>query len=128
MKTALRLLFVFVLTSHCAATAVARTNFIIILCDDLGYGDLGCFASPSIKTPNLDRLAAEGMKLTHCYASFPVCSPSRAGLLTGRNANRLGIHDWIPPQTASTCGPVKSPSPSCSGAPATAPATRASGI
>jgi arylsulfatase A len=73
-----------------------RPNFVLILCDDLGYGDLGCFASPILKTPHLDKLAADGVKLTHCYSSSPVCSPSRAGFLTGRNPNRLGIRDWIP--------------------------------
>ena len=73
-----------------------RPNFVLILCDDLGYGDLGCFASPVIKTPHLDKLAADGVRLTHCYSSSPVCSPSRAGFLTGRNPNRLGIRDWIP--------------------------------
>ena len=74
----------------------ARPNVVILLADDLGYGDLGCFGNPVIKTPNLDRLAASGLKLTSCYASAPVCSPSRAGLLTGKTPTRLGIHDWIP--------------------------------
>ena len=79
-----------------AAAPAGRPNIVVLLCDDMGYGDLSCFAHPTIRTPNLDRLAAEGMKLTHCYSSAPVCSPSRAGLLTGRNHNRLGIRDWIP--------------------------------
>src|SRR5262245_3530087 len=74
--------------SSCAAD---KPNIVLLLCDDLGYGDLGCFNSPVIKTPNLDQLAAAGMKLTHCYAAAPVCSPSRAGIITGRNPNRLGI-------------------------------------
>jgi arylsulfatase A len=78
------------------ASAAERPNFLVMLCDDLGYGDVGCFGSPTIATPHLDRLAAQGMKLTDCYASAPVCSPSRAGLLTGRTPNRLGIYDWIP--------------------------------
>ncbi len=73
-----------------------RTNFLVILCDDLGYGDLACFGHPVIKTPTLDRLAAEGIRLTSCYAAAPVCSPSRSGLLTGRNPNRFGVYDWIP--------------------------------
>ncbi len=59
--------------------AVVRPNFIVILCDDLGYGDLGCYGHPRIRTPNLDRLAADGVRLTDCYAAAPVCSPSRAG-------------------------------------------------
>lgn len=73
-----------------------RPNFVVVLCDDLGYGDLGCYGHPDIKTPNLDRLAAQGLRFTDCYASAPVCSPSRAGLLTGRFPQRLGILDWIP--------------------------------
>lgn len=59
-------------------------NIIVILMDDLGWGDLSCFSSKSISTPNLDRLAREGTVLENCYASSPVCSPSRFGLLTGR--------------------------------------------
>jgi arylsulfatase A len=81
------------------AAADAKPNVVILLCDDLGYGDLSCFAHPAIRSPNLDRLASEGLKLTHCYSASPVCSPSRAGLITGRNPNRLGIRDWIPPGT-----------------------------
>src|SRR4051794_36926856 len=84
------------LAAPASAEQPKRPNFVLILCDDLGYGDLGCFASPVIKTPHLDKLAADGVKLTHCYSSSPVCSPSRAGFLTGRNPNRLGIRDWIP--------------------------------
>lgn len=76
-----------------------RPSFVVFLCDDLGYGDLGCFGSERIRTPVLDRLAGEGLKLTACYSASPVCSPSRAGLLTGRDPNRLGIRDWIPPDT-----------------------------
>ncbi len=79
-----------------SAIATDKANFVVILCDDLGYGDLGCFGHPHIKTPNLDKLAGEGVRLTDCYAGAPVCSPSRAGLLTGRIPNRLGIYDWIP--------------------------------
>jgi arylsulfatase A len=79
-----------------SAGAQPRTNFLVILCDDMGYGDLACYGHPKIKTPTLDRLADQGLRLTACYSSAPVCSPSRAGLLTGRNPNRLGIYDWIP--------------------------------
>jgi len=75
--------------------AAPRPNIIVLLCDDLGYGDISCFAHPKIQTPHLDQLASEGMKLTHCYSAAPVCSSSRAGLMTGRNHNRLGIPDWI---------------------------------
>jgi arylsulfatase A-like enzyme len=65
-------------------------NIVVIFADDLGYGDLGCFGHPTIKTPNLDRMACEGMKLTQFYAAAEVCTPSRAALLTGRLPPRNG--------------------------------------
>jgi uncharacterized sulfatase len=68
-----------------------RPNIIVILCDDMGYGDLGCYGSTSIKTPHLDRMAREGMKFTDFYSSNALCSPSRAGLLTGRYPHRTGV-------------------------------------
>ena len=74
-----------------------RPNFVLIVCDDLGYGDLSCYGHPHIKTPHLDGLAAEGIRWTDFYATAPVCSSSRAGLLTGRIPNRTGVYDWIPP-------------------------------
>jgi arylsulfatase A len=76
--------------------AETRPNFVVILCDDLGWGDLGCYGHPHIKTPNLDRLAQQGIRLTNCYSPAPVCSPSRVGLLTGRSPARAGVVDWIP--------------------------------
>lgn len=92
----MRLSLLLLLLCGLGSAPAEKTNFVILLADDLGYGDLACFGNPAIKTPHLDKLAAEGIRLTHCYASFPVCSPSRATLLTGRNANRYGIRDWIP--------------------------------
>lgn len=68
-----------------------KPNIIIILADDLGYGDIGVQGSTAIKTPHIDALAAEGVRFTSFYASAPVCSPSRAGLLTGRYPLRSGI-------------------------------------
>ena len=74
-----------------------RPNIIVLLCDDLGFGDLSCYGHPHIRTPNLDKLAAGGVRYTDCYSAAPVCSPSRVGLLTGRSPNRAGVYDWIPP-------------------------------
>ena len=73
-----------------------RPNILVFLCDDLGYGDLGCYGHPVIQTPNLDRLAEEGIRFTDFYSTAPVCSASRAGLLTGRTPSRVGVFDWIP--------------------------------
>jgi arylsulfatase A len=66
-------------------------NLIVVFADDLGYGDLGCFGSQAISTPNLDQMAAEGVRMTHFYATAPLCSPSRAGLLTGRYPVRTHV-------------------------------------
>jgi len=66
-------------------------NFVIIYADDLGYGDLGCFGHPTIRTPNLDRMAAEGAKLTQFYSAASICTPSRAALMTGRLPIRNGM-------------------------------------
>lgn len=79
-----------------AADQPKKPSIVFILCDDLGYGDLGCFGHKIIKTPHLDKLAAGGLRMTSFYSPSPVCSPSRAGYLTGRNPNRAGIRDWIP--------------------------------
>jgi arylsulfatase A-like enzyme len=74
------------------ARQLARPNLIIIFCDDLGYADLGCFGNRTIQTPNLDRLAAEGTRFTDLYSVSPVCTPSRAALMTGKYPQRFGIH------------------------------------
>ncbi|MFM7058830.1 MAG: sulfatase-like hydrolase/transferase [Planctomycetota bacterium] len=78
------------------SAADPRPSIIVILCDDLGAGDLSCQGHPIIRTEHLDRLAAEGIRFTNFYSAAPVCSPSRTGLLTGRSPNRAGIYDWIP--------------------------------
>ena len=67
-------------------------NFVVIFCDDLGYADLGCFGAKQIKTPNIDRMAAEGMRLTSFYSTCSVCSPSRSSLLTGCYPRRVNMH------------------------------------
>ncbi len=86
------------LTLLCVAQAQAATqpNILLIYVDDLGYGDLGSYGHPVIKTPNIDALANDGLRLTNYYAPSALCSPSRAGLLTGRYPYRSGIKSWIP--------------------------------
>lgn len=73
-----------------------RPNIVVILCDDLGYGDLECYGHPHIKTPHLNALAEGGIRFTDFYSAAPVCSPSRVGLMTGRSPNRAGVYDFIP--------------------------------
>lgn len=76
--------------SRLPAAALSPPNIVFILCDDLGYGDLGCYGS-RIHTPNLDRMASEGVRFTNFCSADPVCSPSRAALLTGRYPTRVGV-------------------------------------
>lgn len=85
-----------------AADAPAKPNVLVIVADDLGYGDLGFQGGKEIPTPNLDKLAAGGVKCTSGYVTCPVCSPTRAGLLTGRYQQRFG-HEFNP-------GPTPDPS------------------
>src|ERR1700704_6239019 len=81
-----------------SAAATANTpNIVFIFCDDLGFGDLSCYGS-KIRTPNLDRMAAEGMRFTNFCSADPVCSPSRAALLTGRYPTRVGVPRVFFPQ------------------------------
>jgi len=74
-----------------------RPNIILMLADDLGYGDLGVTGSRQIPTPHLDSLAAGGMRFTQAYSASPVCAPSRAGLMTGRNPIGFGFRDNLAP-------------------------------
>lgn len=73
------------------AESSEKPNIVLIMADDLGYGDIGCFGNPRIHTPNLDQLAAEGLRFTDFHSSGAVCSPTRAGLMTGRYQQRAGI-------------------------------------
>jgi arylsulfatase len=74
------------------AIAAERPNVVILFADDLGYGDLGCYGNKSIRTPNIDRLAKEGTRLTSFYVAQPVCTASRAALMTGCYSHRVGLH------------------------------------
>jgi arylsulfatase A-like enzyme len=85
-------MLLFLLTLPFAIQAASKPpNIVIILADDLGYGDLGCYGHPSIRTPNLDRMATEGLRFTDFYVAACVCTPSRAALLTGRLPIRSGM-------------------------------------
>jgi len=86
-----------------AAVGKKRPNIIILLADDMGYSDLGCYDSEYIKTPNIDKLASQGVKFTNSYAAAPNCSPARAGFLTGRIASRTGMYSYVPDTAHPMC-------------------------
>src|SRR5665213_173744 len=79
------------------STAAALPNIVIIYADDLGYGDLGCYGAEPSVTPRLDRMASQGVRFTDFYSAQPVCSASRAALLTGCYPNRIGIAGALSP-------------------------------
>ena len=81
------------------STNEKKPNVVIIFTDDQGYQDVGCFGSPDIETPYLDKMAEEGIRLTSFYAAQAVCSASRAGLLTGCYPNRIGMHQAFMPNS-----------------------------
>ena len=78
-------------STHSPTQQSTKPNIILIMADDLGYGDIGCFGNTRIFTPNLDRMAAEGLRLTDYHSNGPICSPTRAALMTGRYQQRAGI-------------------------------------
>jgi arylsulfatase A-like enzyme len=82
----------------------SRPNLIFILVDDLGWRDLSCTGSDFYETPNIDRLASEGIRFTRAYAAAPVCSPTRASLLSGKYPARLGVTNWIGPEWHQQAG------------------------
>src|SRR5438874_652929 len=86
----------FLLPSVLAAAPEAKArqpNVVVFLTDDMGWADLGCYGSKDIKTPKIDHLAARGVRLTHFYSNGPVCTPTRAALMTGRWQQRVGL-EW----------------------------------
>merc|ERR1711963_98554 len=87
------------LASHvlcAAADDSSKPNIVVLFADDLGYGDVGYTGHPTIRIPNIDKLAAEGIRMTSFYSGAPICSPSRASLLTGRLPVRNGVYTQSP--------------------------------
>lgn len=84
---------IWMVASGAAADSPARPNIVVFLADDEGYGELGCQGNPQIPTPHIDSIAASGIRFTQGYVSGPYCSPTRAGLMTGRYQTRFG-HEW----------------------------------
>ena len=101
MKTILALIAALLLSPlsalHAADSQARKPNIIFILADDLGWGDLGCYGNLDIATPSLNRMAEEGMLFEQFYVNASMCSPARAGILTGRFPSELGIHYWMSP-------------------------------
>lgn len=95
-RTLVAFIAVLATASVLQAAESAPPNIVVFLADDLGYGDLGCYGHPIIKTPHLDAFARQGVRLTQCYAACAVCSPSRSAILTGRTPYRNGVFTWIP--------------------------------
>jgi arylsulfatase A len=95
MNRLVPLLLLCVSTVPALGAESGRPNIVLVLADDLGYGDLACYGARDIHTPHLDRLAAEGLRLTSCYAGHANCSPSRTALMTGRTPTRVGVRNWM---------------------------------
>lgn len=86
---------IFFAASTFLSAASERPNVVFLLVDDLGWGDFGCYGAEFVETPNIDKLAAEGMRFSNAYAACTVCSPSRAAILSGCYPARLHLTDWI---------------------------------
>lgn len=105
-KYILNQLFIFIFGGLVSGNNPETPNIVLILADDLGYNDLSCYRNsnpsqstefpPTSQTPNIDKLAEQGIRFTDFYCGAAVCSPSRSALITGRNATRVGIYNWIP--------------------------------
>ena len=90
------LITIFTISLGCnKITDQQQPNIIIMMADDLGYGDVGCFGNNIIETPNIDQLATDGVKFTQFYSGHPTCSPSRAGMMSGRTPYRNGVYTYI---------------------------------
>ena len=95
--------------SEVSQKTTTRPNVLFILVDDLGWKDLSCYGSSFYETPNIDRLAGMGFRFSQAYSAHPVCSPTRAAIMTGKHPTRLNITDWIPgqnPKNRKLLGPA----------------------
>src|SRR5687767_4897321 len=93
----MRFFWLFVFSAFvCFVQGAERPNFVFILADDLGVNDLACYGRKEHRTPNLDRLAREGARFTQAYCAQPICSPSRAAILTGKSPARLHLTTYLP--------------------------------
>ncbi|OWK36613.1 sulfatase [Fimbriiglobus ruber] len=97
-RAAFALIVALFVATAAPAPAAGKPNVVLVVIDDLGQRDLGCYGSTYYRTPNLDALAKQGVRFTDAYASCPVCSPTRVSLLTGKYPQRVGITDWLPGQ------------------------------
>ena len=102
--------FILSLLASLSIIAKKKTNFVFFLVDDMGMMDVGAFGSTFHETPNIDRLAKTGMKFNYGYAACPVCSPTRASIMTGRHPVRVDITDWIPGQSNKRTNKLLHPS------------------
>lgn len=84
------------ITTAAIQAAEKSPNVVIVLADDLGWGDLACYGNKIIQTPNLDKFATQGLRYTQCYSASAVCSPSRSSIQTGRTPYRNGVYSWLP--------------------------------
>ena len=84
-----------------SSASTNRPNIVFILVDDLGWKDLGCYGSEFYDTPNLDKLARKSVRFTNAYSASPVCSPTRAAIMSGKHPARINITDWIPGMSPS---------------------------
>ena len=92
------LILIFPMAQACQKSLDTKPNIVILMADDMGYADAECYGAP-IRTPNINRLAREGMRFTDFYSAAPNCSPARTGLLTGRTPSRVGVYDYLAPNS-----------------------------
>lgn len=108
MHQYLKIFFILFLCNYASfGQHVQKPNIILILADDLGWGELGCYGNTYNETPNLDKLATQGIKFTQAYAAAPLCSPTRASIITGQYPARVGITDFLPAKTDRWLDPEK---------------------